>query len=58
MTTEEPQRPDAAWRVAISIVLVAVGLAGLLASLCGGYFTLTFLSGEMSLELLIGGWIA
>jgi hypothetical protein len=53
VTTEEPQRPDPVWRIVVSILLAGVGLTGLLASLCGGFFTLSFLSGSMSLELLI-----
>lgn len=53
MTTEEPQRPDPVWRIVVSILLIGLGLTGLLASLCGGFFTLSFLSGSMSLELLI-----
>jgi hypothetical protein len=66
VTTEEPQRPDTVWRIVVSIVLAWIGLTGLLASLCGGYFTLSFLVESVSLELLIislpsllvGGWIA
>lgn len=66
MTTEEPQRPDPVWRIVVSIILMGLGLTGLLASLCGGFFTVSFLFGSMSLELLIisvpslliGGWIA
>ena len=53
MTIEEPQRPDPVWRIVVSIILAAIGLSGLLASLCGGFFTVSFLFGSMSLELLI-----
>lgn len=66
MTTEEPPRPDTLWRIVVSIVLAVIGINALIASLCGGYFTLSFIAESVSTELLvisvpsllIGGWVA
>ncbi len=62
----EPPR-DSAGRMIVSGLLVLIGIAGLLASLCGGIFTLSALTGDGGMafmltialpSLLIGGLVA
>ena len=67
MTEPQTSSPDGIARLFVSGLLAILGLCGLLASLCGGYFTLWFITGRgagpfflaISLpSLLIGGAIA
>lgn len=67
MSQEPSPRPDSAVRLVISALLVITGVAGLLASLCGGFFTWMFLTqggsgaGFLAISLpslVIGGTVA
>lgn len=67
MTSNPTPPTDSLARLVVSTLLVVTGVGGLLASLCGGFFTLMFLtergSGPLLLaislpSLFIGGLIA
>ena len=67
MSTEPEAPRDSAGRMIVSGLLVLLGIAGLLASLCGGFFTLLaisewragiFVIGIALPSLLVGGLVA